>query len=208
MKKAPVTAFLIIAITIAFLFQIGYSVHHYTSTSSASVTEGLFATFANDQTPQMRAIGALTSDSLSIHSYWRLFTAMFLHGGWLHLLLNMWALLQFGIVFEQTFGSRALIIVWIVSGTLASATSTMFLDSRISVGASGAIFGICGALLIMLQRVQWQRRLRGRLVAWSIATIVLGFASPHIDNAGHIGGLIGGLLTGAFLRAARDARPR
>jgi rhomboid protease GluP len=208
MKKAPVIAFLAIAISIAFLFQIACCVHHYTSTSSASVTEGLFSTFVNDQTPQLRELGAITSDALKPHEYWRLFTAVFLHGGVFHLLLNVWALLQFGIVFEQTFGSRPLVIVWIVAGVLGSATSALFIDARIGVGASGAIFGICGALLMMLQRERWQRRLRSRIVAWSIATIILGFYSPHIDNAAHIGGLIGGLLTGAFLRRARDSQPR
>ena len=199
---------LLTAIVIMFIVQIGVSVHHYTETSSASFLDALFSTFALDQSENWRDVGAITHDTLDRGMYWRLLVAPFLHGGFFHIVLNAWALLQFGIVFEMTFGSMPLLLVWFFSSIAASATSAIFLTDRVSVGASGAIFGIAGALLVMLQKARWQRRLRWRLAVWAGLTIILGFASPEIDNAAHIGGFISGLALGGLLRAVPMATAR
>ena len=199
---------LLAAIVIMFIVQIAVAVHHYTETTSATLVDALYSTLTLDQSENWRKLGAITHDTLDRGMYWRLLTAPFLHGGFFHIVLNAWALLQFGIVFEMTFGSVPLLVVWFFSSIAASATSAVFLSDRISVGASGAIFGIAGALLVMLQSARWQRRLRWRLAVWAALTIILGFASPEIDNAAHIGGVISGLVLGGLLRAVPMATAR
>jgi membrane associated rhomboid family serine protease len=195
-KRAPVTIVLLIAMAAGYLVQIAVSVHHYTSTSTASTADALLSTFTQDQSLQWESIGAITPYTLRGGDFKRLVIAPFLHGGIVHLLLNGWALLQFGVLLEWLLGSVWLIAIWFVCGVTASATSAFFLRGGISVGASGAIFGIIGVLVVVLGRQQWQHRLRIRIAIWAVLTIFLGFQSPAIDNAAHVGGFIAGLLVG------------
>ena len=138
--------------------------------------------------------------------WWRLASALFLHFGLLHLLLNMWALWDVGQLVERMFGYKRFILIYLVSGLFGNLASLVFQgNSAISGGASGAIFGIYGALLIYL----WFNRLEIHLiefrwlfwgaVTFSVATIVFGFIVPGIDNSAHIGGFTAGVLASIFL---------
>jgi membrane associated rhomboid family serine protease len=213
--RAPLTLTLLVAIAVTYLVQIGASVRYYTEVSSARMDEALIATLLTDQSRQWEGLGALTPGTLERHEYWRLVAAPFLHIGLAHLLLNAWALLQLGVLFETSFGSIRLLLVWVISSLAASATSVMFLEKSISVGASGAILGIAGATLVLMRNRRWQRRMRWRILFWASLTIVLGFTSPHIDNAAHVGGFMAGLAVGSLLRygtvlppATASATPR
>jgi rhomboid protease GluP len=140
--------------------------------------------------------------------YWRLLTAMFLHGDgtpggdFLHLALNLFSLYQVGSLYELMFGTRRFVVIYFVAGIAASLCSAFFSGGP-SVGASGAIFGIVGAFFFsVLRSPRWrhERAARGiikQLLFWTAANILIALRIPQIDNAAHIGGLVAGLLLGA-----------
>jgi len=137
--------------------------------------------------------------------YWRLATCTLLHIGWIHLILNGYALWILGKLMENIYGWRDYLIIYLVSGLAGSIGSWKFGASPASAGASGAIFGLLGAAiaLTLIKREgmpeQIRNRLAGPLVFWTVVNLILGFVVPRIDNAGHIGGLIGGLLIGYLI---------
>jgi len=188
-KRAPVTSMLLAAIGIAFGFQLAMALR-------GGVIDALFF-LTRPTAAQLIADGAITPDG----EPWRLFTAPFLHAGIFHLLLNAWALLQLGTLFERLSGSAALLLVYGMSALGASMASLVFLSATCSVGASGAILGVAGALIATQRGDQvWSAALRAQLALYCGVTIVLGFFVPEIDKAAHAGGLITGLLIGAVLR--------
>ena len=97
MQKAPATIALLIAMIAGYLFQIAVSVRHYKTTSTATAAEALISTFTQDQAAQWEGAGAITPYTLRSGDFKRLLIAPFLHGGIVHLALNAWALLQFGV---------------------------------------------------------------------------------------------------------------
>ncbi len=138
--------------------------------------------------------------------WWRLFTAMFLHFGALHLLLNCWALWDAGQLVERMYGQARFLAIYLMSGLSGNLVSLVFQgNSAVSGGASGAIFGIFGALLTFLWRERTTitahefRWLFWGALGFAIATIVMGFVVPGIDNASHIGGFIAGALASIVL---------
>lgn len=138
--------------------------------------------------------------------WWRLGSAMFLHFGVLHLVMNMWALWDGGQLVEQIFGTRRFLFLYLVSGLTGNLFSLVLHSGPVvSGGASGAIFGIYGALLsyLWLQR-KFSTQANYRWLFWgvlafSLLTISFGFFVSGIDNAAHSGGVISGLLCGLFL---------
>jgi len=147
-------------------------------------------------------MGAIHPDLFADGETWRLFTAMFLHAGVLHVALNLWALFQIGSIFEGMFGSIRFGLTYLLSGLAASVASAVLPPHVLSVGASGAIFGIIGALILAIRRAPqllhqpWAKGLTQQLIFWAVANIVIGFTIPRIDNAAHLGGFIAGLLLG------------
>ena len=147
--------------------------------------------------------------------WWRLGTAMFLHFGLVHLAVNMWALWDGGRLVERLYGSIRFAVVYFASGLTGNLLSLIVHgDHAIAGGASGAIFGVYGALLVCLWRERRQvhpvefRWLFGGAAVFSAATVVFGLLIPGIDNAAHIGGLISGALTGmALVRPLSAASP-
>lgn len=142
------------------------------------------------------------------NDYWRLLSAMFLHGGVLHLVVNLWALWQLGRLYEIMFGTRRFLMIYFVTGIIASITSLvrlMLAGGGSSVGASGAIFGLLGAFIFSIRRSprwrheRWARGIVQQLLFWIVVNIGIGFTVPQIDMAAHIGGLVAGLILGATL---------
>lgn len=135
--------------------------------------------------------------------WWRLLTNCFLHVGIFHLLLNMYALLYIGVLLEPLLGRTRFISAYLLTGITASITSLWWHDLTISAGASGAIFGMYGVFLAMLTTNLIEKTARKPLLT-SIAVFV-GYNLIYglkggIDNAAHIGGLLGGLIIGyAFI---------
>jgi rhomboid protease GluP len=152
--------------------------------------------------------------------WWRLFTSMFVHFGLLHLLFNMWVLWSVGRLTERMFGSFHYALLYVFAGLCGSMTSLWWHPNVNSAGASGAIFGLIGGLLAFVLNpasgvpptiAVSQRRSIALFVAYNL---IAGISHQGIDNAAHLGGLIGGFLIGWVLArplelAAREqASPR
>lgn len=131
------------------------------------------------------------------HEYYRIFTSFFTHYDIFHLLFNMYALYIIGSQIESFYGKGKYLIIYLISGIVASLTSLVFLPSgSYSLGASGAIFGLMGSLLYFgyNYRLYLGSVLTKQIIPLILANLFIGFMFPNIDNAAHIGGLIGGIF--------------
>jgi rhomboid protease GluP len=180
-RKAPVTLGLVVIIVLVFGLEL--------------------AAGGSTQIPVLVSLGAIVPNLFAAGEYWRLLAAMFLHIGMLHLFLNLWALYQLGGVYEMLFGSGRFAVTYFATGLAASVASAFFTNG-VAAGASGAIFGILGALIVSIRRsprfrhAAWGKGLVQQLLFWAAINIVIGFTMPGIDNAAHIAGFIAGLLLG------------
>jgi rhomboid protease GluP len=149
------------------------------------------------------AMGALARERVAVGEYWRLLTAPWLHGGTEHLVGNGIALYILGMVCEAAFGPAQLVVLYVLSGLAGSFVSAL-ISAGPSVGASGAIFGLQGAAIVLLRRERDRLLVRDRrvgfvLLIWAIYTIAGGLTTPFIDNGAHIGGALGGALIASRL---------
>ena len=149
------------------------------------------------------------TDSLSLVSAdlfarpWILITSMFAHGSLEHLIYNMFALALFGSILESIIGSRRWLVLYFVSGTVASLAAAFFYPD--SLGASGAIFGLLGALAVLRPRMSvWVSGIPMPMAiaagVWAAGDLIGLFVPSGIANAAHIGGLVVGLVAGFALR--------
>jgi rhomboid protease GluP len=152
------------------------------------------------------AWGANFAPATQDGEWWRLASALFLHFGAMHLGMNLLALWDGGRLVERMYGHGRFILLYITSGLMGNFLSLVVQgNSAVSGGASGAIFGVYGALLtyLWISRRQMERQefrwLFGGASIFSILTIGSGFVIPGIDNSAHIGGFVSGLLAGALL---------
>jgi membrane associated rhomboid family serine protease len=137
--------------------------------------------------------GALYGPLVAAGDWWRLFTSMFLHYGPLHLGLNMLALWWFGSAIEQFLGRGRYLLLYLVSGLAGSAGALLLNPTSVTVGASGAIFGILGSALV-LER-QRMNVLGGGALGIIVLNLAFTFAAAGtISVGGHLGGLAGGAL--------------
>lgn len=136
---------------------------------------------------------------------WRLLTAVFLHFGILHITLNMFALYQGGALVERLFGSARFALIFLLSALSGSIVSGWGDPFRNSAGASGAIFGVYGALLAFLavRRADFPPTLLKSISVsaglFTLYSLGIGWAHPIINNSAHVGGLLGGFIAGAIL---------
>jgi rhomboid protease GluP len=136
---------------------------------------------------------------------WRLLTSAFLHYGIIHIALNMFALFQAGALVERLFGSTRFALIYLLSALSGSVVSGMSHPFGNSVGASGAIFGVYGALLAFLAvrrediPPSMLKSISSSALLFCLYSLVIGWAHPLIDNACHIGGLSAGFLSGIIL---------
>lgn len=133
--------------------------------------------------------------------WWRIVTAMFMHGGFLHLAFNMYALYILGSYAEGIYGSYRFLSYFIITGIAGNVATHYFYHDSLSVGASGAIFGLVGALFASGFRKDTPFFLKpitgSALLPMIIINIALGFIpGSGINNAAHIGGLLTGMLLG------------
>jgi membrane associated rhomboid family serine protease len=194
----------------------------------APVTLGLIAanlviflvagsTGIGDEAGLIRA-GALFRPALVAGEWWRAVSAMFLHAGLVHLAINMYGLYLLGRFSEEVLGGSRYFVVYLAGGLAGAAASTGMSSGALSVGASGAIMGLLGALIVLLvlRRGTWPESWR-RLLLWNLVflgalQIYIGFQLPMIDNAAHVGGMLGGaaaallVAPGLLLGSGRAAR--
>jgi len=131
--------------------------------------------------------------------WWRLLSSVFVHAGLIHLAYNMFALFFIGPFLESSIGSKKFMIIYLLTGIIASFTSLAFHDSTISVGASGAIFGMYGLTASLMLLKLLDKNLTAML--WVSIAIFIGLnlimgLSGGIDMAAHLGGLISGFIIG------------
>lgn len=145
--------------------------------------------------------GAKVNIDIMKGQYWRFITPIFLHANITHLLINCYSLHAVGVTVEKIYGQAKFIFIYLVAGVMGSLLSFMF-SINPAVGASGAIFGLLGALLYF--GVEYPKPFRtyfGHSIMTTIAiNLVYGFMNSGIDNFGHIGGLIGGFLASGIVK--------
>lgn len=134
--------------------------------------------------------------SIRAGQYYRLFTGMFLHGGLVHLLCNCYCLYVIGTQIESFLGRIKYLIIYIFAGVSGALFSITFGGSAGSIGASGAIFGLMGALVYFgyYYRVYLGNVIKSQIIPLIVVNLFLGFMLSGVDNFAHIGGLIGGAI--------------
>jgi rhomboid protease GluP len=183
----PVVSRVIMGVLLAmFLVEVVYGIVRYNS----------WMTFSGANIYMLVDLGAKVNEYVAGGEIWRLFTATLLHDGIIHLLFNLYALFALGPMLEAYIGPARFAAIYILGGLFGSLLSYAFSDS-VSVGASGAIFGIIGATTVYFFRYRNNFGPQGRAILQNmlvviVINLVFGFSSGFIDNFGHIGGLLGG----------------
>jgi len=180
------TTVLILLINVAF----------YVATVLASMKAGNSDALMTLDGPTLIAFGCKIPLAYLIESkeYWRLVTAGFLHGGLMHIAMNTWAMWDLGAQVDDVYGTARMLVIYFVSSVLGFSLSTVFSHS-ISIGASAGICGMIGAMIALGLRHHNPigDAMRGSYIRWVVMILIIGFLPMfHIDNAAHIGGLIGG----------------
>jgi membrane associated rhomboid family serine protease len=130
---------------------------------------------------------------------WRFVTAVFLHGGLLHIGFNMWVLMDIGPMLEELYGSARFVFLYVATGVFGYIASSCF--GNFSIGGSGALLGLIGAMLAvtMGRKSETMRMLRGQIIRWLIYIAIFGLFFRGIDNYAHAGGLIAGFILGKIM---------
>jgi len=166
--------------------------------------------FPNDFLVPMR-FGAIVPELVHYRGEWyRLFTAMFVHFGLAHFAANSFGLLIFGTRVERYFGRICFVAIYLIAGLVGSLAS-LYLSQAYAAGASGAIYGLVGALFAYtrihkrtIENLNWYV-----MFLYIGIGLAMGFATPGIDNFAHLGGLVGGIVVGgvyAFVKRAQGAK--
>jgi len=163
------------------------------------------------ETEVLVRLGAKVTPLIAGGEYWRLFTSMFLHIGLMHVVFNGYALIVLGTELERILGWKRFVTIFILSGLFGSLASYA-LSSSLSAGASGAIFGLIGALAAFFLRHRqqlgtWGRRRLANIAFLLVINLFFGFTRPGIDNMAHLGGLVSGFCLGWFLTPRYQVDP-
>jgi rhomboid protease GluP len=155
----------------------------------------------------LRALGMTGSWAWQRGQWWTLFTAIYLHGGVLHILFNVLWIRQLGPAVEDIYGPARFMIVFTVGGVAGFVVSNL-MGVPFTIGASGAIFGLFGAMVAFGRK---RGGVFGTLILrqygqWALVLFIFGFLMAGVNNWGHAGGFIGGLLCGLLLPAS-ERRP-
>lgn len=145
----------------------------------------------------------LPDQGLAYGEWWRVLTATFLHANLIHLGMNMLVLYMLGTVVEQALGTGRFLMVYVASGIAGSAGAILLSPNAPTVGASGAIYGIMGALLVL--EYLGTGTLAGQAMGFIVINLAITFAIPGISIGGHVGGLLGGVVATYALARTRFA---
>ncbi|MFD1018752.1 rhomboid family intramembrane serine protease [Thalassobacillus hwangdonensis] len=152
--------------------------------------------------------GAKYNPAIVDGEWWRIISSMFLHIGYLHLIMNMLALYYLGVAVERIYGTARFTIIYLLAGIFGGLASFAF-NPHVAAGASGAIFGLFGALLFfgVKHKKIFFRTMGSNLLFIIGLNIVLGLSVPQIDNGAHLGGLAGGFLASAIVHLPKNRQP-
>ncbi len=199
MAKPIVSRFILGVLLAVFFVQVVYGIVRYDS----------WMTFTGSDIRALVDLGAKVNPYVAQGEIWRLFTATLLHDGILHLMFNLYALFALGPMLEAYVGPRRFLIIYLLGGLFGSLLSYAFSQS-VSVGASGAIFGIIGATTVYFFRYRNNFGSQGRAILQNMIVVIVinllfGLGAGYIDNWGHIGGLLGGALVGLGIMPQYEA---
>ncbi len=187
-RRTPVTVGLVALNTLVFLATVLAGAEWLVSRGGVQIAWG-------------SNFGPFTTDG----EWWRVFTSLFIHFGIIHLAFNMWALATFGPLTERLFGSVNYLLIYLAAGVSGSLASISWRPDINSAGASGAIFGVLGALLAAHLRTgetfpsSVLRPLRNSTLIFAGYALLSGLQHEGIDNAAHLGGLAAGFLFGLVM---------
>jgi membrane associated rhomboid family serine protease len=185
---AYVTKFLIGANVAVFLLQ--------AFSAGGSIARGVNGSVAQD--------GWLIAPGIADGEWWRIVTSAFLHGGLFHLFVNMLSLWILGSILEPRIGALRFVLIYLAAVVCGSFGATLLTPFSPTVGASGGVFGLMAAILVL----QWQQRttIAGDIGIWLILNLVITFTLPNISIGGHIGGIVGGAAAAFLLSALSGGR--
>jgi rhomboid protease GluP len=189
-QETPVTS----ALLVANVLMLGVSL---VLTMQAGEAAGLHTLFGMSPEASYRLGASFPPSIFYRHQWWRLVTAMFLHGGLIHIGFNMMSLMQIGPALEELYGSARYFFLYVVTGAFGFLVSA--LTGHFSIGASGALLGLVGAMLAVTAKRggAFMRDLRSRLITSVVILFVIGYwGSFGIDNAAHMGGFAAGFVFG------------
>ena len=175
---------------IILLVNVGF----YIATVITSMNAGNSDAVWNLDVRTLLEFGAKLRAYILLGQQWRLVTAGFLHGGLLHIGMNMWVLFDVGAEVEEIYGINRFIVIYFIGNVLGYVLSTVWSDA-VSIGASAAIMGLIGAMIAVgvHHRNALGAAIRGQYIRWVIYMLIIGILPGlHIDNAAHVGGLAGG----------------
>ena len=157
--------------------------------------------------PVLERLGASLPLAIDIRQPWRFVTACFLHANLLHIVFNMWVLVDLAPTIEELYGSSRFFFLYTVCGIGGYVLSGFF--GHFSIGASGAIVGLIGVLLAITYRRggSHMQLLRTQVYRWIIYLVVWGFFFPGVDNMAHLGGGITGFILGKLMMDRAPATP-
>lgn len=155
--------------------------------------------------PSLDELGANFGPLTMSGQWWRLVTYMFLHGGFIHIAFNMWCLWDLGALCESLYGRATFGAIYLITGVAGGVATIGWRPLGVTVGASGAIFGLAGALVASFYLGEFSLPsavIKGTLKSLAffvVINVLLGGVFPGVDNACHIGGLISGAILGALI---------
>jgi rhomboid protease GluP len=196
--EAPVTT----ALLIANILMLGIS---WMALVAAGGGKGLSILWGLGGATQYRLGASFPFSIFYMHEWWRVVTAMFLHGGLLHIGFNMMALLQLGPAIEELYGSARYLFIYVFAGAFGFLVSAGF--GNFSLGASGALLGLVGVMLAITTKRggSYMRELRSRLVSSVVILFAIGFMGMGIDNYAHGAGLAAGFVLGKLFADRQPA---
>ena len=166
----------------------------YLGTVVVSMRAGNEGAFMNLDPRTLIIFGGMYREGIAAGDWWRLITAGYLHGGLLHIGMNMWALMDIGPQVEELYGTPRTVAIW-TAATILGFFLSFYFGTRLSIGASAGIFGMIGAMIAVgtLHRTAMAQEIKSAYVRMAVYGIVIGLLGfLPIDNAAHIGGLAGG----------------
>ena len=198
-----VTGTIIIWCVTAYQFALATGAHHAYDIIAAVMNNAINIQDKDNNalSSVLIAFGAKDNDLILQGQYWRFVTPIFLHANLLHVGLNMLNLAVLGVFLERLVGHIRFLLIYVTTGIVSIIASFYFMPQEISVGASGAIFGLVGAysVFVLMHRRAFRK---GGIPAllWLIIVIAgnlsIGFFVPNVDNYAHLGGLLSGCLLG------------
>lgn len=164
------------------------------------ITAMASGSFIDIDTYTLVRFGAKFNALINEGQVWRLITCAFLHGGLVHIGCNMYSLYIIGPQIEYIYGAKRYIFIYLIS-CITSSLLSYFASPSISVGASGGIFGLMGALLAfaILERNRIEKRYISSLIQVIVVNLFIGLSLSNIDNFGHLGGFAGGIVFGFIM---------